>query len=116
MSGAMMLKGTPQDGREKPARSQHDDEADDIAEIHRGNQAPDEFLLFDEQHRSGLQAPDQEAAEQQPPPSRARHAQRKHRQQRRVPAACAAVSGATTPSISPLPKFAPFCDTRLAMP
>ena len=27
-----------------------------------------------------------------------------------VPAACAAVSGATTPSISPLPKLSPFRD------
>ena len=33
-----------------------------------------------------------------------------------VPAACAAVSGATTPSISPLPKFLPRGDMRLAMP
>ena len=33
-----------------------------------------------------------------------------------VPAACAAVSGATTPSISPLPNLWPFLETRLAMP
>ena len=33
-----------------------------------------------------------------------------------VPAACAAVSGATTPSISPLPKLRPLFETRLAMP
>ena len=33
-----------------------------------------------------------------------------------VPAACAAVSGATTPSISPLPKLSPCFETRLAMP
>ena len=57
-------EGDAQDGRENRHAGQHDEQADDIAEIHRGNQAPDEFLLFDEQHRSGLQAPDQEAAEQ----------------------------------------------------
>ena len=33
-----------------------------------------------------------------------------------VPAACAAVSGATTPSISPRPNLSPFFETRLAMP
>ena len=33
-----------------------------------------------------------------------------------VPAACAAVSGAITPSISPLPKLLPRFETRLAMP
>jgi putative tricarboxylic transport membrane protein len=33
-----------------------------------------------------------------------------------VPAACAAVSGAMTPSISPLPNLSPFFDMRLAMP
>ena len=33
-----------------------------------------------------------------------------------VPAACAAVSGATTPSISPLPKLSPRLEMRLAMP
>ncbi len=33
-----------------------------------------------------------------------------------VPAACAAVSGATTPSSSPLPKFAPRFEKRLARP
>ena len=33
-----------------------------------------------------------------------------------VPAACAAVSGATTPSISPVPNLSPFFDARLAMP
>ena len=33
-----------------------------------------------------------------------------------VPAACAAVSGATTPSISPLPKLSPFFENRLARP
>ena len=33
-----------------------------------------------------------------------------------VPAACAAVSGAITPSISPVPNLSPFFDARLAMP
>ena len=33
-----------------------------------------------------------------------------------VPAACAAVSGATTPSISPVPNFGPFFDIFLARP
>ena len=33
-----------------------------------------------------------------------------------VPAACAAVSGATTPSISPLPKLSPLLEKRLARP
>ena len=33
-----------------------------------------------------------------------------------VPAACAAVSGATTPSISPVPNLSPFFEMRLAMP
>ena len=33
-----------------------------------------------------------------------------------VPAACAAVSGAITPSISPVPNLAPFLEERLAMP
>ena len=33
-----------------------------------------------------------------------------------VPAAWAAVSGATTPSISPVPNFAPFFEIRLARP
>ena len=56
-------------------------QADDIAEIHRGNQAPDEFLLLDEQHRAGLQAPDQEAAEQDGRRRGAGHAEREHRQQ-----------------------------------
>ncbi len=33
-----------------------------------------------------------------------------------VPAACAAVSGAITPSIWPLPNWSPFFDIRFAMP
>jgi len=33
-----------------------------------------------------------------------------------VPAACAAVSGAITPSISPVPNFEPFFDIFLARP
>ena len=33
-----------------------------------------------------------------------------------VPAACAAVSGAITPSICPVPNFAPVGEKRLAMP
>ena len=72
-----------QDGREDRHAGQHDDEADEIAEIHRGDQAPDEFLLFDEQHRPGLQAPDQEAAEQHRGGRRTGYAEREHRQQGR---------------------------------
>ena len=33
-----------------------------------------------------------------------------------VPAACAAVSGATTPSISPVPNLRPLREARFAMP
>ena len=38
--------------------------AGDVAEIHAGNQAPDEIFLFDEQQWTGLQPPDQQATEQ----------------------------------------------------
>ena len=68
----------------------------------RGDEAPDEVLLLDEEQRPGLQAPDEQPAQQHRGGGRARHAEREHRQQRAdVPAACAAVSGATTPSTRP---------------
>ena len=78
--------------------------------------APDEFLLLDEQQRAGMQAPDQ-----QPPSSTAVVGEpgtlsESIGSNAEVPAACAAVSGAITPSISPLPKLSPRRDVRLAIP
>ena len=54
-----------------------------VAEIHGGDQAPDELLLLHEQERPRLKAPDQEAAEQHRGGGRARDAERQHGQERR---------------------------------
>ena len=57
-------------------------QADDVAEIHRGDQAPDEILVLDEQQRPGIEAPHHQAAEQDRRGAGAGNAERQHRQQR----------------------------------
>src|SRR5262245_36265517 len=76
-------EGNAQDRGKQRHASQYDQQSDDIAEIHRGDQTPDELLLLDEQQRTRLQAPDQEAPEQHRRGRRARNAERQHGQQRR---------------------------------
>ena len=56
---------------------------DYIAEIHRGDQAPDEILVLDEHQRTGIEPPDHQAAEQDRRRAGAGNAERQHRQQRR---------------------------------
>ncbi len=68
-------------------RQQHQGDGDDVADIHRGDQAPDEILLVDEQHRPGIEAPDHQAAHHDRCGRRAGNAEREHRQQALVPAA-----------------------------
>ena len=46
-----------QDRRPPGHRRQHDDEADDVAEVHRGDEAPHELLLLDEQQRTRAAGP-----------------------------------------------------------
>ena len=71
-----------QDRREQRHGGQNHDQADDVGQVHAGDQAPDEVLLFDEQQRPGLQPPDHQAAQQHRGRGRAGDAQRHHRQQR----------------------------------
>ncbi len=61
---------------------QHQDHRDDVAEIHRSDQTPDKVLLFDEQHRPGIEPPDHQAAHHDGGGRRAGNAERQHRQQR----------------------------------
>ena len=72
-----------QDGGEDRHRGQHDHQPDDVAEIHRRDEAPHEVLVLDEQQRSGVESPDHQAAQQDRRGARARNAEREHRQQRR---------------------------------
>ena len=83
MIGADDAERHPQDRGEQRHAGEHDDQAHDVAEIHAGDETPDEVLLLDEQQWSRLQAPDQQAAEQHGGGRRAGHAEREHRQQRR---------------------------------
>ena len=62
-------------------RGQHDDESDDIAEIHRSDETPDEILVLDEQQRTGIEPPDHQAAQQDRRRAGAGDSQRQHRQQ-----------------------------------
>src|SRR5260221_2083691 len=71
-----------QDGGEERHRGEHEDEADHVAEIHRGDQSPDEALVLDEQERPRVQAPQRQAAEQDRRRARARDAESEHRQER----------------------------------
>ena len=71
-----------QDRREERHRREHDDEARDVAEVHRGDETPDEVLLLDEEQRPRLEPPDHEAAQQHRRGGRARDAEREHRQER----------------------------------
>src|SRR5262249_44919581 len=57
-------EGDAQDGGEERHGGQHHDQADEIGDVEAGDEAPDEVLLLDEQHRAGLETPDEEAAEQ----------------------------------------------------
>src|SRR3989442_12974812 len=70
-----------QDGGEDRHGREDEDEADHVAEIHRGDQAPDEALVLDEEERPGVQAPHHQAAEQDRRRARARDAEREHGQQ-----------------------------------
>src|SRR6266849_2102628 len=71
-----------QDGGEERNRGKHYHEADDIAEIHGCDQAPDEVLVLDEEERPGIESPHHQAAEEDRRRARARDAEREHRQQR----------------------------------
>ena len=71
-----------QDRGEQRHRRQHDDQPGDVAEVHAGDQSPDEVLVLDEQQRPRLQPPDHQAAEQHRGGRRAGNAERQHRQQR----------------------------------
>src|SRR5712672_3715200 len=51
-------RGEQRHGRE------HQHEADHVAEVHGGDEAPDEVLVLDEEERAGIQAPHHQAAEQ----------------------------------------------------
>ena len=76
-------EGDAQDGCEEGHRRQHHNQSCNIAEIHGGNQAPDEIFLLLEEQRPGLQAPYQQAAEQHGGSRRSGDTQCQHRQQRR---------------------------------
>ena len=72
-----------QDRGEDRHGGEHQDEADDVAEIHRRDQTPDEALVLDEQQRPGIEAPHHQAAEQDRRRAGAGDAEREHGQQRR---------------------------------
>ena len=94
----------------------HEDEAHDVAQVHRSDEAPDEFLVLDEEHGAGDSAPSRRAAQQDrrsagpgnPCGAPAQEAMAE------VPEACAAVSGAKTPSMRPVPNDSGSRDMRLA--
>ena len=82
ISGPMIAKGMRRiDGEERHGR-EHQHDGDDVAEIHAGDQAPDEVGPLDEQHRPGIEAPDHQPAHHHGRGGRAGHAERQHRQHR----------------------------------
>jgi hypothetical protein len=116
MIGAMIEKRYAQNRREQRHAGEHDDQACQVAQVHAGDQAPHKVFLLDEQQRPRLQAPDQQSSEQHRRSRRAGMPSASIGNKAEVPAACAAVSGAITPSIWPVPNLWPSRETRLATP
>src|SRR5882762_332382 len=71
-----------QDGGEERDRGEHHHQADEVAEVHGSDQAPDEVLVLDEEERPGIEPPHHQAAEQDRSRAGAGNAKGEHRQQR----------------------------------
>ena len=82
MSGPMIANGMRRIEANIGTVASTSDDGDDVAEVHRGDQAPDEIGPLDEQHRAGIQPPDHQPAHHHRGRRRAGHAQREHRQHR----------------------------------
>ena len=80
--GAMMLNGTRRIAAKSGTQLSTMIRPRQIAEVHAGDEPPHEFLLLDEEQRSRLEAPDQQAAQQHGGGRRAGNAERDHRQER----------------------------------
>jgi hypothetical protein len=61
---------------------EHHYQADDIAEIHRRDEAPDKVFMLHEQKRPGVEAPHHQSTKQNGGSPRAGNSQSQHRQQR----------------------------------
>ena len=73
-------EGNAHQGGKHRNGEQHERNRNDVADIHRGDQPPDEILLIDEQHRPGVQSPDHQPAHHDGGRRGAGNAEREHRQ------------------------------------
>ena len=80
ISGPMIAKGMRRIDGEQRDRRQDEHDGDDVAEIHGGDQAPDEVRPLDEEHGPGIQTPDHQPAHHHGRGGRTRDAERQHRQ------------------------------------
>ena len=91
--------------RDPAADDEQDGHRDHIADDQRPDQRPDEVEMFGHHDGAGLDAEDQECAEQHRHAGAAGNAEEQGRQERAALLGVAdAVSGAMTPSIAPFPK------------